>query len=202
MYPVTALGKFLVILHMILTSILFALLIAIMTAKIFYPKDTIVFSKNIYFDKTNKKIGFRILNIHTEPLINPEIRIHYSEHCIGNVIAQISTLKIPDQLVGFLGKHDYTCIVNVHDDFIAHLENAVLFDNDEQNKIKSRFRVYVSISGHNGIQEIVQVKRYYTTNFQEGHQFKAIQYNHFDRKNRINYSKFPNFKEDFETIIK
>jgi len=201
LYPVTILGKILVILHMISTSILFAVLIAVLTTKIFHPEDTIIFSKNIFYDKTNHKMGFRLLNVHTEPLINPDIRIHYLDHCVGNVIANITTLKVPDQLIGFLGRHDYTCVIDVDHDFITNLENATAFNNNELNKIKSRFRVDIAIAGKNGIQEVVQIKRYYTKDFKEGKRFQAIQYNESDRKTRVNYLKFGNFKEDFEHVI-
>jgi hypothetical protein len=186
---------------MFLTSILFALMIAVLSAKMFYPKDTIIFSKKILFDKMNQKIGFRILNLHSEPLINPDIRIHYSEHCIGNEIAKIATLNVPVQLVGYLGKHDYTCMIEVSSEFMNHLENAVLLEKDESQKVKSRFRVFVSISGNNGIQEIVQVNRYYPKNFTKGTKFKPIQYNETERKNIVNYLRFGNFKEDFECVI-
>ena len=200
MFPTTILGKVFVIIHVILTYFLFALLIAILTTKLFYPRNTIIFSKNIFVDKKNKIIGFRILNIHSEPLINPEIRIHYTEHCVGNVIANIEHLVEPIQL-GFLGKHDFISSIGVKDEFITNLENAISFDKNEQNKIKSRFRITVSITGNNGIQEIAQINRYYPKDFKEGTRFDAIQYNDSDKKNRIDYSKFGNFKEDFERIV-
>jgi len=184
MYPATALGKVLVIFHVILTYFLFALLIAILTTKLFYSKDTIIFSKNIFVDKENKMIGFRILNIHSEPLINPEIRIHYTEHCVGNVIAAIKPLVHPIQ-EGYLGKHDFISSIGVNHEFLTNLENAITFDDNEQNKVKSRFRIFVSITGNNGIQEIVQLKRYYPKDFKEGTRFKAIQYNESDQKTEL-----------------
>jgi len=199
--PVNILGKIFVILHMIITSLLFAFLIAVLTVKIFHPDDTIIFSKKIFFDKVNQKIGFRLLNIHSVPLINPEIRVHYSEHCVGNVMAKVTILKVREQLIGFFGRHDFICNVDVNNDFLNDLEHAVLFDNNKLNKVKSRFRVVVAISGKNGIQEIVQIKRYYAKDFKEGKSFKQIQYNEEDRKSIINYSKFGNFEEDFENII-
>ena len=199
--PVNVLGKVFVILHMIITSLLFAFLIAVLTVKIFHPGDTIIFSKNLFFDKVNQKIGFRLLNIHSVPLINPEIRVHYSAHCVGNVMAKVTVLKVQEQLIGFFGRHDYICNVDVTNDFLTDLEHAILFDSDKSNRVKSRFRVAVAISGQNGIQEIVQIKRYYAKDFKEGKTFKQIQYNEEDRKSRINYSKFGNFEEDFESII-
>ena len=199
--PVTSLGRFFVILHMIITTLLFAFNIAIMTVKIFHPGDSIIFSKYIYVDRENQKIGFRLLNIHSVPLINPEIRVHCSEHCIGNVSAKVSALKMPDQLTGFLGRHDYICSIDADNDFFTNLDQAALFDSDKQNKVKSRFRVVVAISGENGIQRIAQVKRYYAKDFKDGKGFKQIQYNEEDRKNRIDYSKFGNFEEDFDSVI-
>ena len=201
MYPTTVLGKIFVILHVNLTYFLFALLIAVLTTKLFYPKDTILFSENIFVDKENKRIGCRILNLHSEPIINPEIRIHYTEHCVGNVIA--NTVLLGSSQLGFLGKHDFTCSNNkeIPNDFFIDLADAIIFDNNEQNKIKSRFGVFVSITGNNGIQEIAQLKRYYSKDFKEGTGFKAIQYDESDQKNKIDYSKFGNFKEDFELII-
>jgi hypothetical protein len=147
--PVNALGRFFVILHMIITTLLFALNIAILTVKIFHPGNTLIFSKYMYVDRTNHKIGFRLLNIHSVPLINPDIRVHYSEHCIGNVMAKVNALNIPQQLLGFLGRHDYICNIDVDNDFLANLEQAILFDNDKVNRVKSRFRVVVAISGEN-----------------------------------------------------
>jgi hypothetical protein len=199
--PVTVLGKVFVILHMIITSLLFALLISVLTVKIFHTGDTIIFSKKIFYDKSNLKIGFRLLNIHSVPLINPEIRVHYTEHCVGNVMAKVSILHVREELIGFFGRHDFICNVEVNNDFLTNLEHAILFDNDMSHNVKSRFRFVVAISGKNGIQEIVQIKRYYAKDFKEGKSFKQIQYNEEDRKSRIDYSKFGNFKEDFENII-
>ena len=201
MCPTTLLGKLFVILHVNLTYFLFALLIAVLTTKLFYPKNTIRFSRNIFVDNKNKRIGCRILNLHSEPIINPEIRIHYTKHCVGNVMAYTGPLGSTQ--LGFLGKHDFTCSADkdIPNDFFVDLEKAIVFDNNEQNKLKSRFRVFVSITGNNGIQEIAQLKRYYSKDFKEGIGFRAIQYNESDQQNKIDYSQFGNFEEDFEHII-
>ena len=199
MVPITALGKLFVVLHMIITSLFYAFIIAVMTVKIFHTGDTIIFSKYIYFDKENKKIGFRLLSIHSIPLINPEIRVHYTEHCDKTLIAKAVAINVTDQIIGFLGRHDFICTVDVEEDFFINLEKATSYNNI--HKDKSIFRLAVAISGENGIQKIAQVKRYYSKDFKEGKSFKQIQYNEEDRKNRINYLKFGNFKEDFECII-
>lgn len=201
MTPITKLGKVLVIIQMAGSSILFAFFIAILTTKLFYPKNTIKFSKKIFINEKDSCIGFRVLNIHSEPLINPEIRIHYTEHCVGNTIARISQLGKSSQL-GFLGKHDFSHVVQVAPLFIDNLKEAIQFDSArKENELKSRFRVIVTISGNNGIQEIAQMYRYYPKDFKAGKSFKPIQYDMKDQKKRVNYSNFGNFEHDFECII-
>lgn len=199
-FPKTELGKILVIIHSFISYVIFAILVAVLTAKLFYPKDTIKFSKKMFINKEKDIIGFRILNTHKEALINPDIRVFYSEHRVGNVIA--NTEHIGSFNLSFLGTHDYSCSVEVSSLFVINLEKATCFDNNNEKK-ESRFRLIVSISGNNGIQEIAQIKRYYATDFVEGKGFKPIEYNKEDQKKwrSINYYKFGDFENDFESII-
>jgi len=199
--PQTDLGRAIVILHICFSSISYALIISVLTIKLFLPKKTIEFSKKILVNRTNGYIAFRIINTHREPLINPEIRIFYTEHCVGNVIAKTISLSSPDD-IPFLGIHDFTIGTSIDKVFLQNLDNAQNYDNKLEVP-KSRFRVVISITGNNGIQQISQLQKYYPNEFTDGVSFTPIQYNEEDQKewSSIDYSKFGNFWNDFNTII-
>lgn len=200
------LGKLLVQLEMIISSITVAVSIAILTAKLFYPGKTIIFSDKIIFNNKLNNISFRIINIHRAALINPEIRVYFTRHCVGNVVAASTGIAhITD--IAMLGIHDFTCTVNLDElatVFFSDLSRAQQFNRDLKiGEVDSRFRVTVAVSGHNGIQQICETHKYYPNNFYEGNMFKAIEYNNHDQSKMINlsYKHFGEFWSDFERIV-
>jgi hypothetical protein len=194
-------GRLLVIVHVTLTSISFALIIAILSIKFFYIKDPIQYSKSIYFDSELNDFGFRVINTNKERIINPEIRISFTEHCIGNVIAQTFMIRKIDNLP-YLGKHDFSFSINNKLKIENHWQQALEFDNNTEGP-ESRFQIVVTITGHNGIQHIASLKKYYWNNIEYGKHFKPIDYNKEDQVKwrNINYRKFKNFWKDFDSII-
>jgi hypothetical protein len=191
-------GKIIVIVQICLATFLYAITISFVTVKIFLPKETIVFSDQVLINRERGFIGIRIINTHREPLINPEIRIFYTEHCVGNVIANTKSLRISNN-IPFLGIHDFIIGTQINKDFVLNLNDAISFDQMD-NGTESRFRLTLSIAGYNGIQQIAQIKKYYPKDFKEGSDFKPINYNNEDQKSSIKYSKFGDFWNDFNTI--
>lgn len=191
-------AKIVAIVQICLATVLNAITISFVTVKIFLPKETIFFSKQVLINREKGFIGIRIINTHREPLINPEIRIFYSEHCVGNVIAKTESLTTNNN-IPFLGIHDFIIGTHINKYFVSNLNEAISFDQMD-NKKESRFRLTISIAGNNGIQQIAQIKKYYPKDFKEGSEFKPIEYNNEDQKTSVNYSKFGNFWKDFNTI--
>lgn len=197
--PISDLGKIIVIIHICLATVLFAITISFITVKMFLPRETIIFSDKVLINREKGFIAIRIINTHREPLINPEIRLFYTEHCVGNVIAKTESFKSINQLP-ILGIHDFTIGTQINKDFISNLNDAISFDKMDNDK-KSRFRLTISVAGNNGIQQIAQIKKYYPQDFKEGSDFKPINYNDEDQKPNIKYSKFGDFWNDFNMII-
>jgi len=198
--PKTDFGKIIVIIHTCISTISYAFIVSILTLRLFYPKHTLRFSKKMFVNREKMVIGVRTLNIHREVLINPEIRIVYIEHEIGNVIATHKSLKV-DNKQPLLGIHDFTFRTPIDQDFLRNLDAAI--ESDKNNKIKSRFRIYVSIIGNYELQQLAQYKIYLASDLIEGTSFKYIEYNKEDKKKlrSINYNKFKNFENDFDKII-
>ena len=215
--PVTSFGKVLVITHGCLTAIYFAFMIAVLSAKIFYPKNTMMFAKKLCFvPGGGNEVGvigsfnLRLINTHKEKLINPEIRVFVVEHAVGNVIARNhKAAKFDDK--PYLGRHDF--IFGFTDsmrlDDAGHIQSiyqqwliAKHHDDQASGGPKSRFKISVSVVGNYGMQQAAFVKEYYPCDIQVGRGFKPIQYNENDqRKGNMRYSDFENFWEDFETIL-
>lgn len=207
--PTTALGKVVVIVHGCLTAIYFALMVAVMSAKMFYPKATIVFAEKLCFDLTRNILSLRLINTHREKLINPEVRVFVVEHCVGNVIASSHRVaKIDDK--PYMGRHDLTLgFANTIEispqgviDVWAESEKARHHDQNAAGGHRSRFKLSVSIVGNYGMQQVAFVRDYYPFDIECGVAFKPIQYNEQDqRKGNIWYTDFPNFWTDFNTIL-
>lgn len=199
-------GKLLVQIEMIISSLTVAISIAILTAKLFYPGKTVIFSDKIVISKEEGILSFRVINIHRATLINPEIKVFLIGHCSGNVIApSMSLAHITD--LPMLGIHDYTCSIRLEkfkNIFNEQLSLAQQFNKDlKLGEDDSRFRITISITGHNGIQQISEIHKYYADNFYEGKSFKAIKYNEYDQSKRINlsYKHFDKFWETFNEVV-
>lgn len=208
-YPLTTVGKVVVAIHTCLTAIYFAIMVTALSAKMFYPKNTIMFSERLLFDPINKRFAIRLINTHREPLVNPEIRIFMTEHCYGNVMGPMHRITKYDDMP-FLGKHDFSLFfqdkINTNaEDFRISSEwyKALSHDRGNHSQPTSRFSITISISGSYGIQQIAHYKKYYPSEIELGTSFKAIQYNDEDQRQagNIRYSNFPDMWNDFNKII-
>ena len=210
-YPLTPLGKVLVIVHSCFTAIYFAIMVAVLSAKMFYPRNTLSFSNNLLFNPQNGFWGVRMINTHRERLVNPEIRIFMTEHCFGNVISRTHRVTKADDMP-YLGKHDFSLYFPDYIEIdskqtlsiFGEWEKALAHNRNDSNKAKSRFNITVSVSGSYGLQQIAYYKKYYPSEIEIGVGFKAIEYNEEDQRTRgnIRYTKFPNFWNDFNKILK
>lgn len=207
-HPLTSFGKVLVIIQSCTTALYFAVMIATLSANMFFPKNTIHYSNNFLYDKKTGFFGIRIINLHNERLVNPEIRITVTEHCCGNVMASHRKVAKIDSLP-YLGKHDETISFQDMSQVTARPSTISIYNQIQQamsgkncKPEESRFRITISITGNYGIQQIVSYKKYYANECKLGECFKPIEYTDEDQnKWGINYTKFPNFWSDFNKII-
>jgi len=201
--PVTAGGKILVIIHSTLIALYFASMMSIIAVKIFYPIQPIIFSDKIIYDKNQNRFVFRLININSSPIINPEIRVSITQHSVGNVIAGKVAIKL-DYIIDYLGKHDFSIHFD-NSDILDILQEAQKANkhNVTTNTFDSRFRITITISGSNGIQNIATLKKYYANEIVNGKAFKAIEYTDEDqRKKGMRFTKIKDFWLQFNTIIK
>lgn len=207
--PATDWAKLFVITQGMLSAIYFAFVVAVMTAKLFFPGNTMVFSRKICFDPSEDRFFVRILNTHKEKLLNPEIRVHVTRHAVGNVIAASHAIEKYDEQP-YLGRHDFIhqfSSVRVygteHEIDLGEMWKAAhVYDSASTNDSKSRFKISISISGSYGLQQAAFVKDYYPLDVSIGRGFKACEYNELDqREGNMRYSDFPNFWKDFDTIL-
>lgn len=205
--PVNGLAKLTVILHSTIYAVYSALMMSMLTTNLLCPKEAIVFSKNMIYNPDKQEMRFRMINISSAPIINPEIRISVTEHTVGNVIAGIFPVTA-EYSIEYLGKHDFTyCFKTLHPLADGHVFNIchewqkALQYNKETNTADSRFRINITVSGSNGIQTIAVHKKYYADEIVKGLRFQPIEYNREDqRKNGMRYNKIPNFWVDFNSV--
>ena len=209
-YPTAAFGKALVIFQSVFCSVYVAIMMSIITSKFIWPtQNTIVFSSKILYNPEKDLFQIRIINTNSMPIINPEIRMAMTEHKVGNTIAGVLELDNGGATPIYLGKYDFILNLGsgkVQEDksereiILDELKKAILHQNNSGEN-NSRFRITVTISGSNGVQSIAEMKQYYATDFVEGIEFEAIQY---DDKNAdelgIKYRRIPNFWAQFEKI--
>ena len=70
-----------------------------------------------------------------------------------------------------------------------------------KNHLSAYFRITITISGSNGIQNIWEMKKYYVSDFVEGAGFSAIKYEGKDTdKLGIKYKRISDFWLQFEKI--
>jgi hypothetical protein len=201
-HPLNEIGKIIVIIHGTSTALFFAFIISILSVRLFYSKDPIQYSKFILYNQNIKLFAIRVINSNKERIINPEIRISFTEHCVGNVIGRVHSIRKIDDLA-YLGKHDFILGFSLPEMIIEdNWHKAYEFDINN-SKLESRFQIVISISGHNGIQQISSIRKYYSRDIQNGHEYKPLNYNSEDQAKwrNIRYRKFTNFWEDFDTIL-
>lgn len=202
--PVKFVGKVLVIMHSCITTMYFALMVSILSIRMFYPGDSIKFSKKIIYNPKIDKVIFRVINTNREALINPEVRVSVTEHNIGDEIAGVFNL-LEDCDITYLGRHDlsYT-FKNSFENFNLNNEaNKAKEYNKKMKSFKSRFRINISITGNYGLQQIAIYKKYFADELVIGKSYKPITYNEegYRKKGGIRYYKIKDFWVDFESIV-
>ena len=213
-YPTAAFGKALVVFQSIFCSVYVAVMMSIITSKLLWPtKNTVIFSKKILYNPENKYFQVRIINTNSMPIINPEIRMTMTQHGKGDIIAGVLELDNSTARPIYLGKHDFILNlgvgnVNTNNELsvpeakimLCELKKAINYQNIAK-KNDSRFRITITISGSNGIQNIAEIKKYYVTDFVEGTGFSAIKYEGKDTdKLGIKYKRISDFWFQFEKI--
>ncbi|MBP1927159.1 hypothetical protein J2Z76_003032 [Sedimentibacter acidaminivorans] len=201
--PVNFVGKVLIIMHSCMSTMYFALMVSVLSIKMFYPGDSIKFSKKIIYNKETDMIIFRVINTNREALINPEVRISVTEHNVGDDIAGVFNI-VEDCDITYLGRHDYSyTFKNSFANFNLMKEaNKANEYNKQLKSFKSRFRVNISITGSYGLQQIAIYKKYFADDIVIGKSYKPITYNEegYRKKGGIRYFKIKNFWEDFESV--
>lgn len=203
--PIKIIGKILIIIHSCITTMYFAIMVSILSVKMFYPKDSIRFSEKIVYNPNSGMMIFRVINTNKEALINPEVRISITEHNVGDIIAGVFNI-ITDYDITYLGRHDfsYSFKSKFNDLNLIDEANKAKLYNSTPQIIKSRFRINISISGSYGLHQIAIHKKYNADNIIIGKSFKAITYNEegYRKKGGLRYYKIKKFWEDFESIEK
>lgn len=198
--PQNASGKIIVIIHGILATTYFAVMIAFLSVKFLSPYRTVHFSEKLLFD--GRYFCFRILNSHRSLLVNPEVRIAVVLHCAGNVIAPtISVAKI--DYLHWLDNHDFVLRFSAKQDKKPNIYDEWQKALSYQGEPRSRFKIRITITGSYGFQQYYQVKSYDASDIQTGSTFSAIAYNDEDKRliRNIKFKKFPNFWEHFDKIL-
>lgn len=210
-YPTAAGGRILVVFQSVFCSVYVAIMMSIITSKLLWPaKDTTIFSKKILYNPQKGQFQVRIINTNSMPIINPEIRIAMTQHEVGDVIAGILELDNSEAKPIYLGRHDFVITfgkrmlnknISEADIILRELKDAL----DYQASVKknnSRFRITITISGSNELQNIAEIKKYYATDFVKGLGFAAIKYEEKDTdKWGIKYKKIKEFWLQFESIV-
>lgn len=201
--PVNFAGKALVIIHSCFTATYFALMVSVLSIKLFYPGYSVKFSNKIIYNSDSDILIFRVINTNKEALINPEVRISVTEHNIGYAIAGV--YQIPtDFAITYLGKHDFSYSFKNSFSSINVTEEAskALRHNEMVSSFESRFRIIISITGSYGLNQVAVYKKYYADDIIWGKSFKAITYfkQGYGKNGGLNYNKLKNFWHDFEKV--
>lgn len=211
-YPTAIIGRILVVIQSVFCAVYVAIMMSIITSKLLWPaKNTIIFSKKVLYNPKENYFQVRIINTNSMPIINPEIKVAMTEHGRGDIIAGIMELDNSCAKPLYLGRHDFIITFGVRilnsnpdsseaDIICGELLKAIAYQT-QAKKDDSRFRITITISGSNEVQNIAAIKKYYATDFVIGQGFKAIKYEEKDTdKLGMNYKKIPNFWTQFESI--
>jgi hypothetical protein len=203
--PTNIAGKVLVIVQTSVAAMYFALMVSVLSIKLFYPRELIKFSEKLIYNPETDMLILRVLNTSRDSLVNPDIRISITEHNTGD--RSVGMYNIPmDYSITYLGKYDFSYSfknsynsLNVIKEAAKAIEYNIAADDN-----RSRFRVNVSITGSYGFNQVALYKKYYAEDIVIGKQFKPIIYNKefYSRKGDIKYNKITNFWEDFEEVEK
>lgn len=201
--PVTIAGKILVIVQTSITAIYFALMVSVLSAKMFYPRDLIRFSQKIIYNPETDMLIVRVINTSRDALVNPNIRISVTEHNTGIKSAGMFNIPI-DYNFTYLGKYDFSySFKNNYRLFnVMNEANRAIEFNKSADSMQSRFRINISLTGSYGFNQVAMYKKYYAKDIVIGKSFKPITYSRdfYGRKKGIRYNKIKNYWEDFESI--
>lgn len=203
MVPANVAGKIIVIVQSTTTAMYFALMVSVLSIKLFYPRELIKFSEKIVYNPETDMLIIRVINTNRDSLVNPDIRISVTEHNTGNKSAGMFNIPI-DYRITYLGKYDFSyTFKNSHHYFnVANEAQKAIEHNKSTSSMQSRFRINVSITGSYGFNHIAIYKKYYASDIIIGRQFKPIIYiNKFlNRKGSVKYNKIKGFWEEFEMV--
>lgn len=201
--PITIVGKVLSIVQTCTTAMYFALMVSVLSIKLFYPKDLIRFSTKIIYNPKLDVFIFRVININKEALVNPNLRISVTEHNTGNKSVGVFNVPI-EHNVTYLGKYDFSySFKSSYNTFnvINEVNKANEFNNNlDESSFQSRFRINISLTGSYGFNEIAIYKKYFAKDVVIGESFKLITYTKefYGKKGIVRYKKIKNFWEDFD----
>lgn len=206
--PITEFGKRTVIVHSIISALYFAIMVSILSTKMLYPSRTIYFSEKIVFNREEGQLSVRFINTHTDCLVNPEVRIFLTEHYSGKGKAKTFNVNKFDAMP-FLGEYDFILyfkdLINIGSEKTILISEQMqkALNHNETSKLKSRFKISVSITGNYGIQQMSCFKSYYAKDIEYGQTFEDIDYD-YPLKISIkgSYMLIPDFWKDFNKIIK
>lgn len=196
--PCSYWGKSIVMIHGMISTFYFAMMVAFLGVKMLFPTHTLHFSDAVLFD--GRRFMFRMLNSHRGLLVNPEIRVNVVAHCAGNVIAPTVCVRKIDDL-HWLDNHDFTI------DFQDQKEKEFTVSTEWQKaknysgKEKSRFKIRISVTGSYGMQQYTQVVSYDKDDIIDGARFKPIKYSDEDKRiwRNIRFYKYGNFWSSFNS---
>lgn len=218
--PVSEIEKCIVMFQSVFCTVYVAVMMSIITSKMLWPtRNTIVFSDKIIHDRKGEMFGVRIINTNALPILNPDVRVTVTEHGSGNKISRRMDLDNTLASPQYLGKHDSTLwfgIGNVkyynnvqesaYHKILKEYNCAKQYEGLEDNTAESDytpehqswFRITISISGSNGVQNIAEIKKYYAKDFVDGVGFRPIQYSGKEREGiSVNYKKIQDFWVQF-----
>lgn len=199
--PQDSLGKILVIFHVVFISMYFATFISVLAVKILYPKDSIIFSNKMVYNKKMKLLFFRIINVNKGQIINPDIRIISIDHTTAHGTSSIRNIGEINQL-SLLENYDIKLIIpketSAH--ILKQKEIAMKYNQQHPNEKKSRFKIVLSFVGISGFSNYTCIKEYFENDIVYGNDFENICYpDNFITKGK--YSKIDNFWEKFNNTI-
>jgi hypothetical protein len=203
MVPINVAGKIIVIIQSTATAMYFALMVSVLSVKLFYPRELIKFSEKIVYNPETDMLIIRVINTNRDSLVNPDIRISVTEHNTGDKSAGMLNIPI-DYRITYLGKYDFSyTFKNSHHSFnVVNEAQKAIEHNKSTNSMQSRFRINVSITGSYGFNHIAIYKKYYASDILTGRQFKSIIYSNefLNKKGSVKYNKIKEFWENFEMV--
>lgn len=200
--PKNPFGKFIAIVHVLLATVFFALVVSFTFLKLLHPRGTLIFSKKMVYNKRTNSLTIRLINVSRSKLINPEIRVVMGIHTTRHGISQHKLIKKMSDLP-VLGNHDFQFTLHdLNNEIIEQIEIARKYNKDKETyDEKSRFRIKISITGTYAYSQYSQYQKYSESDFAFGKGFQNIEYPEEFHKKRRKYSAIPNFWQKFNSSL-